>query len=127
MGNVIRFKNNQLSCYPFNQAVSYTDVIALIQTSDGNIWFGTRGDGLYKIINEKITRTEIPDSLLFGGINVLFEDKDGVLWIGTDNLGLYRYPALEGIQCIPPLSSHLASFPATHCAHCPRARCLCWQ
>jgi signal transduction histidine kinase/ligand-binding sensor domain-containing protein/DNA-binding response OmpR family regulator len=58
----------------------------------GNIWAGTRGNGLIKITNNKIASDYTNDyldnkSISDNIINSLMIDKTGVLWIGTESRG----------------------------------------
>lgn len=91
MGFVSHFKNDQFHDYQFEIPSTRTEVTSVIHRKNNEIWFGTRGYGLYEIVNEKVTRQNIQDELLSDGITALFEDADSVLWIGSDNHGLYRY------------------------------------
>lgn len=59
----------------------------------GNIWVGTRGGGLTRVINDKVESVSkfssyeagvLPDII----VNSLLIDRTGVLWIGTESKGL---------------------------------------
>lgn len=75
---------------------------------DGNVWAGTRGSGLYKISDNRISsqyryipsnRSSIPDDL----INSLMIDRTGVLWVGTESRGLaYADLYARGFHVIRP-------------------------
>ncbi|MBN1352473.1 response regulator [candidate division KSB1 bacterium] len=87
-----KYTNKKMTDYPFAPPpFSKFDVIAIAQSQNGVVWFGTRNAGLYKLTNDQITREGILPALLSDGINALYEDTEGSLWIGTDNLGLYRF------------------------------------
>ncbi len=88
---ISKFKDNHFTTYVFDYPRPKDEIISITQTRDECVWFGTFGQGLYKIIDEKISQQGIPAELRSGGVNALFTDADDVLWIGTDNLGLYRY------------------------------------
>jgi len=66
-------------------------VVAMVEMGTQEIWFGTFGTGLYRLVKEKITQEGIPAELRQDGITVLYRDGKGTLWIGSDNHGLYRY------------------------------------
>ena len=56
--------------------------ISMAQTSDGNIWIGTRDNGLIRFSDEKFSFLE--KGLPNPKINCLLPDGDQKLWIGTD-------------------------------------------
>jgi len=68
-------------------------VTSITQLNTGEIWFGTYGNGLYRINANQISQEGIIEELKFGGVNALYVDPENVLWIGTDNCGLYRFNA----------------------------------
>jgi len=74
--------------------ISQNDTIAILQDSDGFMWFGSE-DGLNKYDGQNFTiYKHDPDnanSLSDNWIKVLHEDRSGALWIGTLNGGLDRY------------------------------------
>ncbi len=90
-GSITKFTSTTKKIYPFEILYNKYDVITLLQSMNDDIWFGTRGGGLYRIKNNQVIRKKNPVELLSGGVNALYEDKDGILWIGTDNLGLYQF------------------------------------
>ena len=57
---------------------------------EGNLWFTTGRDGLFRARKQFITGYSIPDGLTQNNIYPIFEDRDGVVWIGTTK-GLFRY------------------------------------
>ena len=76
--------------------VSAAEVLSIIEDSKGNIWVGTRDDGLYmlnKYLDVKQSfQADIsrPDYITNNEIQSLFEDKSGVLWIGTIGDGVFK-------------------------------------
>jgi signal transduction histidine kinase len=78
-------------------------VIAIAQTPDGKIWIGTRGDGLFCLVNGQIT--SITQGLPDRKINSLLATKDGKLWIGTDNgIALWDGSSISANHVPPSLS-----------------------
>lgn len=69
----------------------------LIQDKDGNIWFGTFGNGVYRInlAKQKITNYKNnpvnPASLSENSINCIYEDSSGTIWFGTFGAGISAY------------------------------------
>lgn len=69
----------------------------LFEDSQGYIWYGTFGDGLYRISSENHRvinfRNNPADahSLSQNSINTVYEDRSGVLWVGTFGAGISIY------------------------------------
>ena len=57
---------------------------------DGNMWFTTFSEGVYKYNGIKFTNITTKDGLCSNKINSVIEDKDGLLWFATSK-GLCRY------------------------------------
>ena len=74
-------------------------VYTLFESSDGIVWIGTMGNGLwrYNPYNGKFTSYTYDDSstpangLRSNSINSIMETHDGTVWISTDRGGLSRY------------------------------------
>jgi signal transduction histidine kinase/ligand-binding sensor domain-containing protein/CheY-like chemotaxis protein/AraC-like DNA-binding protein len=75
-------------------------VYAILQDSRGNIWLGTKGNGLYKAVpvNKEETRYHLihylpgkanTNSLPCNDIYALLEDRQGRMWIGSFDKGLF--------------------------------------
>ncbi|MDE6795526.1 MAG: response regulator [Muribaculaceae bacterium] len=77
----------------------YQWIFTLLEASDGTIWIGTMGTGLYRYTpsNNKFFYYVYDDSKVSEGslrsnsINSIMEDKAGRIWISTDRGGLSRY------------------------------------
>lgn len=65
-------------------------IIALATGSAGEIWAGTDGGGLARILNGKVTRFGLADGLTNLRIGALLVDPEGAVWIGTEGGGLNR-------------------------------------
>ena len=76
------------------QGLSQSTVRAILQDSQGFMWFGTL-DGLnrYDGYSFKVFKHDSadPSSLSDNTIATLFEDRSGTLWIGTESGGLNRF------------------------------------
>jgi ligand-binding sensor domain-containing protein/signal transduction histidine kinase len=64
---------------------------AIWPTSDGSLWIGTRGNGLYRWNGKRLDHFDGTDGLSDLHIAALFEDRDGTIWIGTELGGLHTY------------------------------------
>lgn len=64
------------------------DPVVLCETSDGSLWAGTYGEGLWRLKNGKLRLYTVADGLSSNQIRSLMEGTDGTLWIGTFGGGL---------------------------------------
>lgn len=67
------------------------DVRCLTESSDGSIWFGTMGSGLYRLQDGKTTHFGTSNGLASDYIWSLWSAPDGALWVGTFGGGLSRF------------------------------------
>jgi signal transduction histidine kinase/ligand-binding sensor domain-containing protein len=58
-------------------------ITAITQTTDGAIWSGSKGEGLFRYEDGQTRHLSIKDGLLSDVIFTLAADRDGSLWIGT--------------------------------------------
>ncbi|RSK45357.1 hybrid sensor histidine kinase/response regulator transcription factor [Hymenobacter rigui] len=73
------------------------DVANIFQSSNGTLWFGTRGYGLTSLVrrggqDKLTTMRQLPDGTDLGraGVESMAEDRFGTLWVGTFTSGLVR-------------------------------------
>ncbi|MFC5272394.1 ligand-binding sensor domain-containing protein [Adhaeribacter terreus] len=62
-----------------------------LQDKDGNMWFGTTGQGIYRYDGSSFTNFTVKDGLSSNIIYSILEDKTGIIWIGTDIGIVCRY------------------------------------
>jgi signal transduction histidine kinase/ligand-binding sensor domain-containing protein len=66
----------------------------LVEDSGGDIWFGTFGNGIYRInpltftYQHYIHNPADPESLSENSINCIFQDRSGATWFGTFGAGI---------------------------------------
>jgi signal transduction histidine kinase/streptogramin lyase len=60
---------------------------AIAEDTNGVIWIGTDGGGLFQLRDEKISSANAPVS----DISCLLVDRDNALWVGTSGHGLARW------------------------------------
>jgi signal transduction histidine kinase/ligand-binding sensor domain-containing protein len=91
-------RNNGLSCLDNGVLESFgpstglesTDVHALAEDKDGDIWAGGGNGVLYRFHEDKFTAHRIQDKFGQQAIWSLLPDADGTIWIGTFRGGLLR-------------------------------------
>ncbi len=64
-------------------------VRTLRQTSDGTLWIGTIGHGLYRYVERRFSRLTSVDLLPSNTILSIFEDAEQQVWVGTQE-GMVR-------------------------------------
>ena len=96
-----KFKNRAIRHRLNDPTSKIVDKISsFCETSDGTLWLGSNGYGLYKrVVNEKGEESfEVltqEDGLVYNGVKGIVEDRNGRLWITTQN-GLSVYdPKLQ--------------------------------
>jgi ligand-binding sensor domain-containing protein len=68
----------------------YANVHCSLEDKNGNLWFGTTGEGLYKYDGKEFTNFLDKDGVNGTNVWCAYEDKAGKLWFGTD-YGICRY------------------------------------
>jgi signal transduction histidine kinase/ligand-binding sensor domain-containing protein len=66
-------------------------VVAILRDRDGNLWAGTWGNGLYRVVRQQVHSWSSHDGLPDDFIRTLYEDSEGDVWIGTRSGGLSRW------------------------------------
>jgi len=70
---------------------------AILKDRTGHIWYGSHGDGLYRIDpltgeqNHYVNSPADVESLSENFINCIYEDEAGVIWVGTFGAGISIY------------------------------------
>jgi ligand-binding sensor domain-containing protein/signal transduction histidine kinase len=81
-------KRGPLTAYGSVDALSNDNVLALWEDSQGTLWIGTDGAGLWRLREGRIEAQAAREVLGVDGVRQLLEDRGGRLWIGTDGGGL---------------------------------------
>jgi signal transduction histidine kinase/ligand-binding sensor domain-containing protein len=58
---------------------------------EGNYWFGTLLNGLYRARRQSVTTYSNNQGLIANEVYPLFEDREGAIWIGTAGNGLFCF------------------------------------
>lgn len=77
-----------------------------LQDKSGNLWFGTRDNGIYKYDGNTFHQFTINDGLDCNRIFCIMEGKDGKIWVGTEE-GLCVYDGIKFSKVHIPLPINL--------------------
>jgi diguanylate cyclase (GGDEF)-like protein len=72
------------------RAASVYGVIAMAQTPDGDVWLGTREEGLFRLRRGRVTRLGLAEGLPSLAVYALEAGPSGELWVGMRGGGLAR-------------------------------------
>lgn len=84
----------------------YGNVNCGLQDKEGNLWFGTTENGLYKYDGKSFSRFLVKDGLNSNNISCILEDKNGKIWIGT-SAGLCLYDGKTFAEIKIPLRKNM--------------------
>jgi len=91
---VFRYSGNQFNAFTIEDGLPANGVDALCAGNSGEIWIGS-GNGLCRILNQKVERFTEKEGFTMRGVAALFMDRDGTLWIGGFDGSFMTYQ--EGI------------------------------
>ena len=75
---------NEFSILKKTQGSTESDNIScMLEDKQGNIWFGTTGEGVYKYDGDTFTQFTKLNGLQSNAVYSLLEDTNGIIWIGT--------------------------------------------
>ena len=83
-------------------------IVAGIEDADGNLWFGSLGEGLFKYDGKSFVHFGIEQGLNSNAIYSIFQDKSRNVWVGT-NKELNRFNGIR-FECIPIVLSDKNSY-----------------
>jgi len=72
------------------QGVSSANITCELQDRDGNLWFSTGGEGVYRFDGKSFTNFTTKDGLCDNSTKSIIQDKSGNILIGT-NAGICKY------------------------------------
>jgi ligand-binding sensor domain-containing protein len=86
----------------------YQNVHCIIQDKNGNLWFGTTGEGVYRYDGKEFTQFTEKDGLSNNKVWSILEDTLGNIWFGTDDgVSLYNGKHITKVSFNTSTSSFL--------------------
>jgi len=64
---------------------SALEVAALLLDRNGDLWVGTRGEGIYRIHDRQIDHFDSSDGLSGDSVNGFLQDREGNIWVATSS------------------------------------------
>ena len=66
-------------------------IVTVFKAQDGSMWLGTRGNGVYRIANNKINHYNAANGLRYANATSILQDENGQILVGTEGGGIYRF------------------------------------
>ncbi|MFZ4704633.1 MAG: ATP-binding protein [Bacteroidales bacterium] len=79
--------------YTFSEKEGFTNhgVYIMFKDSKGQMWFGTRGDGIFCYNGKGFLHYGREQGLRVIGVSAIEEDQKGNMWFGTEGGGLFKF------------------------------------
>jgi|GEM_PF-6247718 len=97
---VFKTTNSGENWTQLNQGLSDNlDVSAIVRARNGNLFVGTKGDGLYFSTNQGASWNKLTDpNFTATDVTTLDTNKLGILWAGTKNQGVFKSNDMTGMS-----------------------------
>jgi signal transduction histidine kinase/ligand-binding sensor domain-containing protein/CheY-like chemotaxis protein len=89
-GVLIRRSGTDIKRFDAAAGMPASDITVLLQDRDGNIWFGTDGNGVGRIRGDRVETLATANGFPANRISSIYEDREGGLWVGTVENGAVR-------------------------------------
>lgn len=86
-GRVELWKDGQITPLP---GLSTPSVMRTLEDREGQLWIGTKNEGLYRISEQVVTVYRHPDGPEFNSVRATLQDRAGNIWFGSSG-GLSRF------------------------------------
>jgi ligand-binding sensor domain-containing protein len=98
-GTLKRYDDRNKSFVQFNKFSNQYPIIALMETSDNQLWIGTDKGGCYLLDRKSGNFIAVHDNFQRGTDVVLslFNDRKGDVWIGTDHAGVFLFDKIDTV------------------------------
>lgn len=87
---ILRYTDGTFTNFTNKEGLRKFHAFAVLEGSQGDLWFGTIGAGVYRYDGESFTNFTTKNGMLDDQVTNLSEDSSGNIWIGTGG-GISRY------------------------------------
>ncbi len=94
---IYNYHDGELRDFTAGEGFTNASVNTLFTDREGNIWFGTDGEGLYQLSGESFVRFGVEHGLTGHPVNAITRDHQGNYWLGTYGGGIIRFDGNEFI------------------------------
>ncbi len=104
-GGFYRLSKEAVTFFPIKfkkEGWSANRMLSSLEDKEGNLWFGSRHNGLFKLpANQKLATPATfieygpQEGMIDAPINSILENKEGIIWVGTYRGGLYKLSNLR--------------------------------
>lgn len=94
---VYHIEGESIEYYEENKGFDRYDCTSICFDAQGNIWFGTRGEGVIGIVNTPFTYYKSVVGLNKSDNFPIYEDDSGTIWVGNNEEGIFIYDGKETI------------------------------
>lgn len=88
---LIRYDRGSVTTFGQKDGLKVPEVRAIVEGSDGTVWFGMLGGGLGRLHDGHLKQYLKSDGIPSDDVQCLHLEADGTLWIGTYGSGLSRF------------------------------------
>ena len=122
-GNLNYFRRGRDEAEEFDFTPSTPEVECVLADFGGELWIGTKGLGLHRLVPPKVSVVGQPEGLATRTVHTVAEPEPGVLWAGTHGGGIYRLieGAFQRVEFAGATYNSAFSY-----AFCPAPDGSCW-
>lgn len=91
IGGCIRLKDSSIKLYNKQNGFTENAVNTIITDKEGNIWFGTNGQGAFRYSGGNFSILDENNGLKNEQVTSITGDRSGKIYLSTFNAGLYSY------------------------------------
>ncbi len=90
-GNQFYTRHESIGSLDGKNTRGQNEYLSTVRDNEGNLWFVTYRDGVWKYDGTEITHYAIQDNLKDITLFSIYKDNSGDLWLGTHENGVYRF------------------------------------
>lgn len=95
---IYHIKGDQIEYYEKKKGFDRYDCTSICFDAQGNVWFGTKGEGVVGIVNTPFAYFNGVEGLNKSDNFPVFEDERGRIWVGNNEEGVFVYDGEEVVS-----------------------------